>query len=397
MGVATLGGGALALFVMVGRWTPGRILGRSDWWTLPPRVWAVIGIATAVAFCFLLPFNRGPWSQSDRSNLRWTVLFLGYMMAAATWSKAGSYAGDKATLLGLILLTAVLTARLAHDTGAWMARSFWAWMALATTIYAAYTAQAGWFETRRTGGDQRLVTPLGGGPNVFARLAGLLTIAGANYGTRGGTWVLWYAPAALGVVLILATGSRGGLLATLIGLLAMAEARGVFRRRGMLPVVIVVGLLVGGISATRYWDRAVSVFQQRVVQMAFEDRDDAGRVVLYRQAWRLGTAAPFFGAGLGGFHARNPIGDYPHNMFLEAFAEGGLLGVALLTIVVVSGVRQLAPLRHTDLGTVTWAAFITLTVASQFSGDFYDARLLFVLPALRPSLPHSPASQAERY
>jgi O-antigen ligase len=396
MGVAALGGGALALFVMVGRWTPGRILGRSDWWALPPRVWAVIGIATAVAFCFLLPFNRGPWARSDRANIWRTVLFLGYMMAAAMWSRAGIYAGDKAFLLGLILLAAILTARLAHDTGAWMARSFWAWMALATTIYAAYTAQAGWFQRRRTG-VERLVTPLGGGPNVFARLAGLLTIAGANYGTRGSLWTLWYVPAALAVVLILATGSRGGLLATIVGLLAMAEARGVFRRRGILPAVLVVGLIIGGISVTRYWDRAVAVFQARVVEMAFEKRDDAGRAILYRQAWRLGTAAPFFGSGLGGFHARNPIGDYPHNMFLEAFAEGGLVGVVLLTMVVVGGGRQLAPYRHTDLGTVTWAAFITLAVASQFSGDLYDARLLFVLPALRPSLPASETGELARY
>ncbi len=396
MGVAALGGGALALFVMVGRWTPGRILGRSDWWALPPRVWAVIGIATAVAFCFLLPFNRGPWARTDRASLRWTCLFLGYMMTAATWSRAGSYAGEKAVLLGLILLAAVLTARLAHDTGPWMARSFWMWMAVATGLYAVYTAQAGWFEARRTG-VQRLVTPLGGGPNVFARLAGLLTIAGANYGTRGAKWALWYVPAALGVVLILATGSRGGLLATSVGLLAMAEARGVFRRRGILPAVLLVGLIVGGVSVTRYWDKAVSVFQQRVVEMTFEKGDDAGRIILYRQAWRLGTAAPFFGAGLGGFHARNPIGEYPHNMFLEAFAEGGLVGVVLLGAVVVVGLRQLAPHRHTDLGTVTWAAFVTLAVASQFSGDFYDTRLLFILPALRPSLPLSGLDHAARY
>jgi hypothetical protein len=66
-------------------------------------------------------------------------------------------------------------------------------------------------------------------------------------------------------------------------------------------------------------------------------------------------------------------------------------------MVVVGGVRQLAPHRHTDLGTVTWAAFITLAVASQFSGDLYDARLLFVLPALRPSLPASEPGELARY
>ena len=326
LGIATLGGGSLALFIMVGRWTPGRVFGRSDWWALPPRVWAIVGLSAAVMTCFLVP-NRATWAAPARAHVRRTALFLGYMMISASWSNAGVYAGEKAALLGLVLLAAVLSAKLVHDTGAWMARSFWMWMAVATGAYAIYTAMSGWSVTRLR--IQRLSTPLGGGPNVFARLTSLLTLAGINYGTRGALWSYWYGFAALGVVLTIATGSRGGLLAGIVGLVAMAEAKGVFRRRGMLPAAVLVGLLVSGVALTGLWDKAVIVFQQRVVKMTFEQRDDAGRQSIFRQAWRLGLSAPILGNGLGGFYAANPTAAYPHNLFLEAFAEGGLVGVAL--------------------------------------------------------------------
>ena len=194
LGIAVFGGGSLALFIMVGRWTPGRLFGRSDWWALPPRVWAVAGIVAAVMLCFLMPLNRGAWSAQSRGHVRRTALFLGYMMIAASWSKAGSYAGEKAALLGLVLLAAVLAAKLVHDTGAWMARSFWMWMAVASGLYAVYTAMSGWSVTRLR--IQRLSTPLGGGPNVFARLTAILTMAGINYGTRGAYWSYWYGFAA---------------------------------------------------------------------------------------------------------------------------------------------------------------------------------------------------------
>lgn len=372
---------------MVGRWTPGRVFGRSDWWALPPRVWALAGMLAAVVLCFLVPFGRGQWSPAARSHVRRCALFLGYMMLAATWSRAGSYAGEKAVLLALILIAVVLAAKLTHDTGAWMARAFWGWMAAATTAYALYTAGAGWSAVRGRG--ERLSTPLGGGPNVFGRITAILTLLGITYGTRGAAWVLWYGPAALAIVLTVATGSRGGLLALVVASLAMAEARGVFRRRGILPAAVLVSLLVVAFSMTRYWDRATAVFEQRVIKMTFEKRDDSGRTEAYTRAWNLGTSAPFFGSGLAGFRRVDPVNEYPHNLFLESFAEGGLIGVGLVTALLWGAARNLARDRHTDLGTVTWAAFVAMFVASQFSGDLFDTRLLFILPALQAESPQT--------
>jgi O-antigen ligase len=390
-GIAVLGAGSLALFVMVGRWTPQRVWGPMNWTMFPPRVWAIVGLAVAVTLCLVAALNRSAWSYAERAHVRRCSLFLGYMMFATFWSRAGGFAVEKAVLLGLILLAVVLCTKLVHDTGSETVRSFWMWMAVTTGLYALYTAQSGWLVARR--GTATRTTPLAGGPNVFARLTGFLTITGINYGTRGGIWAWWYLPAALGIVLTIGSGSRGGLLAGLAGLLALAEARGVFRRRGILPAALVISVAVVIVMGTSFGDRVVRVFQQRVVHLAFEQRDDSGRVALYRQAWNIGLNEPFFGAGLGGFYAKNRVATYCHNLFLEAFSEGGIVGLALLSGVVFGGMRHLAADRKSDLGAVSWAAFVTLLVASQFSGDTFDSRFLFILPALRPPI-QNPWSRA---
>ena len=145
---------------------------------------------------------------------------------------------------------------------------------------------------------------------------------------------------------------------------------------------LLIGLLFTGVTLSGLWDKATIVFQQRIIKMTFEKGDDSGRQELYSQAWRLGLAAPAFGVGLGGFHTVNPIGDYPHNLFLETFAEGGLVGVALLTSFLIGGFRHLPSDRRGDPGVLTWTGFVTLFVACQFSGDIFDSRLLFILPVL---------------
>jgi hypothetical protein len=378
--VAFLGGGSLALFVMVGRWTPGRILGRSEWWAIPPRIWAVAGLLLAVVISFLREPRAGRWNPALRSHVWRSLAFLGYMAFAVQWSRAGTYGTDKAALLGLIAATVVLAARLTYDAGSGMARAFWMWLASATAIYSIYTSVSGWMTVRYR--VQRLVTPLGGGPNVFARLSALLTLVGVNYGTRGAWWMAWYGPAALGVVLTLATGSRGGLLAGIAGMLALTEAKGLLRRRGVLPAAILLSIVLTGVAMTGLWDNAIAVYKQRIVDMTFARGDDSSRFRYFENAWELGVSAPVFGTGLGGFYARFPSSEYCHNVMLEAFAEGGGVGLGLLIWVLGGAGLALFRRRRGDPGAATWAAFVTLLVACQFSGDTFDARLLFILPTL---------------
>jgi O-antigen ligase len=94
----------------------------------------------------------------------------------------------------------------------------------------------------------------------------------------------------------------------------------------------------------------------------------------------MGLEDPLIGAGLSAFSIRT--GDvYPHNVFLEIFAEGGCIG--LLLFLAMLGATGLMFWQHRDtLNTAAVAAFVLILVASQFSGDLYDSRGLFLFPIL---------------
>ena len=63
---------------------------------------------------------------------------------------------------------------------------------------------------------------------------------------------------------------------------------------------------------------------------------------------------------------------------LETFCEGGLLGCGLLLSALSYAGWKMRQLRR-NLNSATLAAFVLLLVASQFSGDMYDSRGVFLV------------------
>ncbi len=64
-------------------------------------------------------------------------------------------------------------------------------------------------------------------------------------------------------------------------------------------------------------------------------QDQAGdRFYCARRSLELGAASPWIGWGTGSFayHVPEAEARYPHNIFLELYAENGVLGLALLTL-----------------------------------------------------------------
>jgi O-antigen ligase len=115
--------------------------------------------------------------------------------------------------------------------------------------------------------------------------------------------------------------------------------------------------------------------------LTFEDRYDSGRTTIYKSAIEMGRRYPVFGGGLDGFQASSPQGLYQHNVFLEAFSEGGLIGLGLLSWLVLTATKR--SIRPSSVhGAAYAAAFFLILVSSQFSGDLYDSRALFLLPVL---------------
>jgi O-antigen ligase len=182
---------------------------------------------------------------------------------------------------------------------------------------------------------------------------------------------------AVALVLVLLTGSRGGFVAIAIALAAFVLLEVRSPQRLLPALAVAAAVLALTLGYTRVGRAARASYDERVRAMLLHERYTAGRSDLYRSGWQLAWTAPVVGGGLAAFPARG-LGVYPHNLFLEAFCETGLVGVWLLALCLGSGVLSLVRREHPPDG-ATAAAFVLILVASQFSGDLYDSRALFAL------------------
>lgn len=181
---------------------------------------------------------------------------------------------------------------------------------------------------------------------------------------------------AIGVSLV-SSGSRGPVLGLLVGLLVFLgiTLRSPTMRRG------IVLLATAGIGASLL---AAHLVSSETVSRAFGflsgDRsslDPNGRLELWSQAWEIFVRHTPLGAGTGSFEAANPLLVYPHNLFLEAAAEWGVVGLAMVAgfvgIGVVACKRALARLTEAGCeaqGALIVSLFAMALVNALVSGDF---------------------------
>lgn len=171
-----------------------------------------------------------------------------------------------------------------------------------------------------------------------------LALVSAMDGLGVGVWLLLGAFLVL-VTALLLTGSRGGLLATAVGLAGIALLVGQrSRRRGFVALGL---LLTLGLFA---WQQSGGLVTERLTQLpaaapALEPGERGDRLALYALAARLIAKQPLAGTGLGSFPsvylaARGPefgLADVTHvrvhNSYLEVLLESGLpAGLLLLAL-----------------------------------------------------------------
>jgi O-antigen ligase len=177
-------------------------------------------------------------------------------------------------------------------------------------------------------------------------------------------------------VTIIATGSRGPLLALIAGLVVLFVL--VLRQgRGLRPIALFLCGLVASVvvvprvlSTPGAIDRALSIFTDKGTGLSSNGRD-----ALWSQATGLIEAHPLLGIGTGGFAQLEPIEKYPHNIVLEVGAELGMVGLVLLVAIIVSALVYLA--RAWSLGEEQERTHVALASAllamavvdANFSGD----------------------------
>jgi O-antigen ligase len=351
----------------------------------------VIGLIAALAVLTVDIVRRpaGPAVPRAEGWLVAAVLFFLFQIASGLWAPAAARVGPYA--LDLVLMATLTLALYLYAVGDPVAvtRTVFLLFFVAAVVFAL----AALFVNGP--GDQGRYSAFGGGPNVFVRIEILGVIAAvALYRFTGRILPLLVTP--LFLLAAVLSGSRAGLLAGMVvGAAALWRARHRLR-----PGVAVAAGFVLAVAGGAVWAFAppafTELFQDRFVEQTVQERYLSDRTSIWQAAGQLFADHPIAGAGLDGFYGLIGINraiEYPHNYVLGVAAEGGLIGLGLLTATVVLWarvVRRGGGHPREALPAVAAAVFVFLS--SLFSGDYYDARLAWLFGALAAAAATTPSA-----
>lgn len=170
------------------------------------------------------------------------------------------------------------------------------------------------------------------------------------------------------------TGSRGPLLAAMVAVLLGGLL--VLKAKGARGAWLAVCALLAALAAVLGF-----VAPEAGAQWA-TDRGDSGRLVLYARAVELIRTHPE-GVGWGNFAeaSGSAVHLYPHNLYLEVGAEGGviaLLAFVLLTLVALHWSATLYLRSRTSTDLLVFGIYVYALVNAQFSSDIVGNRMLWV-------------------
>jgi len=144
---------------------------------------------------------------------------------------------------------------------------------------------------------------------------------------------------------ILATGSRGAMLAGLVGAgvgLALWGRHQVHHALAVVAVLAVVSVVLAWLLAPIDWS-------SRLASLLTPSEAGATRFVIWRQAWLMLQDAPWHGIGLGAFGLawppyRDPAdtsaGFYAHNDYLQLWIEAGWPALVSVSLIVAAAGYQ---------------------------------------------------------
>jgi O-antigen ligase len=368
----------LVLFLMAigGRYT----LDRAGYSALGWVDLRVVGLILAL-IVLIVDIARRPRLHRGARREGWlvaTTLFFLFQIGSGLWAPPAARVGEKT--LDLVLMAGLTIAFYLYTLGdpAGVVRTTFLLFYVGAIVFALGALAAG-------PGDQGRYSAFGGGPNVFVRIEILGIIsAAALYLFHKRALVLLAVP--LFLLAAVLSGSRAGLLAgAAVGGAALLRSR---RRLRSGPIVAAIaGLAVAGAVLWTFAPPSfTSLFQDRFVDQTVKQHYLSDRTDIWQAAWRLAVDHPLLGTGLDGFYGLIGVNqgiEYPHNYLLGVAAEGGLVGIVLLTAAVILWASTVRHGRgHPLMTSLGVAAAVFVALSSLFSGDYYDARLAFLFAAL---------------
>lgn len=316
------------------------------------------------------------------------IAFLAWMALSQLWADSASESLDALfrislnVLLVLIVFTAVR--KPSHAIG--VVAAFVAGATLAAVYGLLFVTPEGSEEAARLAGG--LDNPNELATILVATLAlslGLASVLRESPLTRLAT----LGAGAVCTAGVFLTGSRGGLVALAVALLAFLITGSRFRGR---LVLVSLAVAAAGLGYYNY------VASPEARERLFEDDSGSGRTDLWEIGWRMVEAEPLHGVGAGNFASASPrflvlepgaierseffIGDAPkgtHNTYLGIWAELGTVGLALFLFIVGFGLyaaararRQFASRGDPRMEVIARSVFVAL--AAVLAADFFGSR-----------------------
>lgn len=297
---------------------------------------------------------------------------------------ATAYGEDKVLKWLTITLMTALAASLLRDEKS-IHTFCWAWIVASTGL--ALVAVTGFQGERAEGFDSN--------PIWLARAMGTALVMLFWLATQRKVRVpVLLVLSVLLAVGIIATGSRGPILAVGVGAAMVAMFSNRYRIRK------VIAILVGAGAA--YWAVTVLPFfaESRFVSLLVDGDNDLSRSIFWTVTPGVIKSHPG-GVGVGNWslYAGAPRQfEYPHNLFLEIFSEFGVaIGVAFMVLMVVLGILLLRRGKEAPVAIAVLALLGSETANVFVSGDlngrtFWFLLTLSFLVAARVVLPGDEAS-----
>jgi O-antigen ligase len=333
---------------------------------LPFDLTLLLAILTGVAVIARLILSRIP-AQIHGIIVGFMLLVPAVFTAAPTL-----YGSEKVSRLFTITLLACLAPVLLIRSKEDLERFLWAWTGVCgiVVLSALLNPQA---SAAYAGAP---VTAEGTDTIGLGTAAGLVVIVIAlALMWRRLPWYVGIPVGAVASIVLLQSGSRGPLIATVIGIVAGIVLPKVRPRRIRAVVVVALsaGALVTAFLAAPHYaqERIASVLEGRAIY------EGTTRLDLYKVAWDSVQLHPL-GIGWGRYEQIAFLGyRYPHNLYLEVLAEAGVIFGSLFLIWIVAYFLAARRSATTFASAALFSILCSLLVEVSVSGDINLNRMLF--------------------
>lgn len=364
-------GALIAFYYLTGRWNFSRILRDADDSIIfEPRYWILFAAPPLLSVILYRKKLVNQRVSIDHLQFISLSCFIIYMIVSASWAPDAKLADEKGGELLLMLSSLFfISFMLSICNAKTIFFCYWSVLILLISLFALFALL-----TMDLNAMNRL-SVFGGGGNYFGRLMGLLCLGSLFMQKHKQNIYIWIPIIAVSTVLLVLSGSRGALIAYTIGILTFLVIEKIKPKLVVIFVMLFI-VLMGLLNYTHIGRKATETFKHRVIKRVITERDDSSRLMIYRAAYNMWLENPVRGAGLAAFRASG-IAAYPHNLFLESLCEGGIIGfLLLLSTLFLFFVKILNLKSYIDSASVS--ALVLLIVGSQFSGDFYNQRGIFI-------------------